>query len=83
MRSFFLTLTLKWSGHVVLSLIINKEAKIPKGFPGGSALKNLPANAGDVGLIPGLGRSSGEGNGNRLVFLPGKSHGPRSLTGYC
>ena len=57
MRSFFLTLTLKWSGHVVLSLIINKEAKIPKGFPGGSALKNLPANAGDVGLIPGLGNA--------------------------
>ena len=59
-------LTLKWSGHVVLSLIINKEAKIPKGFPGGSALKNLPATAGDAGLIPGLGRSSGEGDGNRL-----------------
>ena len=27
------------------------------GFPGGSAVKNLPANAGDTGLIPGLGRS--------------------------
>ena len=30
------------------------------GFPGGSVVKNLPANAGDAGLIPGLGRSSGE-----------------------
>ena len=26
-------------------------------FPGGSGVNNLPANAGDVGLIPGLGRS--------------------------
>ena len=26
-------------------------------FPGGAVLKNLPANAGDTGLIPGLGRS--------------------------
>ena len=32
------------------------------GFPGGSAVKNLPANVGDAGLIPGLGRSPGEGN---------------------
>ena len=37
-------------------------------FPGGSAIKNLPANAEDVGLIPGLGRSLGEGNGNPLWF---------------
>ena len=36
-------------------------------FPGGSAVKNLPAKAGDVGnpgLIPGSGRSPAEGNGN-------------------
>ena len=32
-------------------------------FPGGSVVKNLPANSGDAGLIPGLGRSPGEGNG--------------------
>ena len=32
--------------------------------PGGSVVKNLPANAGDVGSIPGSGRSPGEGNGN-------------------
>ena len=35
-----------------------------RGFPSGSVVKNLPANAGDVGLIPGLGRSPGGGNGN-------------------
>ena len=33
-------------------------------FPGGSVVKNPPANAGDAGLIPGLGRSPGVGNGN-------------------
>ena len=32
----------------------------------GSAVKNLPANAGDAGLIPELGRSPGGGNGNSL-----------------
>ena len=31
-------------------------------------VKNLPANAGDTDLIPGLGRSSGEGNGNPLQY---------------
>ena len=34
------------------------------GFPGGSVVKNPPANAGDTGLIPGSERSPGEGNGN-------------------
>ena len=40
-----------------------------RGFPGGSAVKNLPANAGNLGSIPGLGRSSGEGNGNPLKYF--------------
>ena len=39
-----------------------------QGFPGGSVVKNPPANAGDADLIPGLGRSSGEGNGNPLQY---------------
>ena len=34
------------------------------GFPGGSVVKNLPAKAEASGLIPGLGRSPGEGKGN-------------------
>ena len=38
------------------------------GFPGGSVVKNLPVNAGDLGLIPGLGRSPGEGTGNPLQY---------------
>ena len=40
--------------------------KLCCGFPGSLVVKNLPANAGDVGLIPGLGRSPGEGSGNLL-----------------
>ena len=38
------------------------------GFPGGSVIKNPPANAGDAGLIPGSGRSLGERNGNSLQY---------------
>ena len=51
-----------------------------------AVVKNLPPNAGDTrdtGLIPGLGRPPGGGNGNPLsVFLPGESHGQRTLVGY-
>ena len=35
-------------------------------FSGGSVVKNPPADAGGAGLIPGSGRSSGEGKGNPL-----------------
>ena len=38
------------------------------GFTGGSVVKNLPANAGDLGSIPESGRSPGEGNGNSLQY---------------
>ena len=41
------------------------------GFPGGSVVKNQPAkagDAGDVGLIPGLGRLPGGGNGYPLQY---------------
>ena len=42
-----------------------------KGFPGGTVVKNLPANTGDaknVGSIPGSGRSPRVGNGNPLQY---------------
>ena len=55
------------------------------GFPGGSVVKNLPANAGDTDLIPGSGRFPRVGNGNPLhtpVSLPGKFHGQRSVVGH-
>ena len=37
-----------------------------RGFPGGSVVKNQPANIADAGSIPGSGRAHGEGNGNPL-----------------
>ena len=37
-------------------------------FPGGSEVKASACNAGDLGSIPGLGRSPGEGNGNPLQY---------------
>ena len=39
-----------------------------RGFPGGTAVKNPPANAGDSGSIPGSGRCPGGGNGNPLHY---------------
>ena len=46
-------------------------------------VKNLPANAGDGGLILGLERSPGEGHGNPLQYsCLEKSHGQRRLAGY-
>ena len=52
-------------------------------FPGGSAVKNPPANAGEVGLIPGWGETPWCRNWQTTpVFLPGESHGQRSLASY-
>ena len=44
-------------------------------------VKNLPANAGDTGSIPELGRSPGEGNGNPLQYS-GLEHGSYSPWGH-
>ena len=41
---------------------------LPEGLPCGSEVKSLPANAGDKGSIPGLGRVSGERNGNSVHY---------------
>ena len=45
------------------------KIKQGRGFPGGSAAKNLPANAENMGLIPDLGRYPGEGNGTHSSTL--------------
>ena len=42
--------------------------QFPKGFPGGSELKNPPGNVGDAGSISGLGGSPGEANGSPLQY---------------
>ena len=109
-------------GPRVLCFLIPCPLSGARGFPGSSAGKEFICNAGDPGLIPGLGRSPGEGLGYPLqyswaslvaqmvknllqcgrsefdpwvgkipwrrarqptsVFLPGESHGWRSLVGY-
>ena len=51
--------------------IFNKSLEELRGFPGDTALKNMPAtaeDAKDMGSIPGSGRSSGKGNGNPLRY---------------
>ena len=44
------------------------RAKLELGFPGGSEVKVSACNVGDLGSIPGSGRSPGEGNGNPLQY---------------
>ena len=51
-------------------------------FPGGSDGKESACSAAGPDLTPELGRCPGEGNGNPLQFLHGKSHGQGSLVGY-
>ena len=51
-----------------------------QGFPGGSKVKNLLANAEYTGLIPESGRSLEKEMATTPVFLPGKSHGQWSLS---
>ena len=53
-----------------------------KDFPGGSDGKASVCNAGDLGLIPGLGRSPGEGNGSPLLYSC-LENPMDSLVGYC
>ena len=54
-----------------------------QGCLGGAVVKNLFANAGDLGSIPGSERSSGGGKDSLFQYsCPGKSHGQRSLAGY-
>ena len=53
------------------------------GFPGGSDSKESSCNVGDLGSIPGVGKSSGGGHGNPLQYSFLKNpHRQRSLAGY-
>ena len=45
------------------------ESQVKLNFPGNLVVKNLPGNAGDLGLITGLGKFPGEGNDNPLQYL--------------
>ena len=60
-----------------------KDSSCTEDFPGGSEVKNLPANAGDLGSIPELGRSPWRRKWQLTpVFLPGEFHGQRSLADF-
>ena len=61
-------------------IISSKMAQ--RGFPGSSVVKNPPANAGDMGPIPGLGGSLGEGIATHSSTLAWEIHGQSSLAGY-
>ena len=54
--------------YFVYQLLILYWGIADQGFPGGSGSKESACNAGDPCLIPGLGGSSGEGNGNPLQY---------------
>ena len=59
-----------------------RAVAIKSGCPGGSDGKESTCNEGDLGLIPGLGRSPGGGNGNSLQHSSLESpHAQRSLVG--
>ena len=61
----------EWSLKEPLKKLLEPDGFVAWGFPGGTVVKNLPANTGaprDMGLIPGLGRSPGEGNGKPLQY---------------
>ena len=67
------------------TVVICNSVSLDKNFQVALVMKNPPPSAGDMGVmgpIPGLGKSSGVGHGNRLQFLPGKSHGQRNLASY-
>ena len=66
-----------WGKSPWLTSILENSTKGPSGlwlgpqvwgFPHSSVSKESACSAGDLGLIPGLGRSSGEGNGNPLQY---------------
>ena len=62
-------LKLFFDGLLFKNILLKYRGLLYLGFPGGSEVKASAYNAGDLGLIPGSGRSSGEGNGNPLQYF--------------
>ena len=68
-----ISLFVKWDSNCDDSFqyLLDAHYVLVMDFPGGALVENPPVNAGDTGdagLIPGLGRSPGEGNGNPLAW---------------
>ena len=58
----------KWLYHVAFQIAMNETCYCSSGFPHSSVGKESACSAGDLGLIPGSGRSPGGGNGNPLQY---------------
>ena len=56
------------SKFIAALFAISQDMDTTQSFSGSSVLKNPPANDGDMGSIPGSGRTPGEGNGNPLQY---------------
>ena len=79
---FWLNFQILWCPEMVKITIVNTYI-VTLGFPGGSDSNESGCNVGDLGLIPGLGRSAGEGHGNPLQYsCLDNPHGQRYLAGY-
>ena len=61
-------------GHCAFCFLFLHSYLVTLGFPGGSNGKESACSAGDMGLIPGSGRSPGEGNDNPLQYSCLKNH---------
>ena len=72
--------------HLSITWIFSLPKSQGRGFPGGTVVENPSAKAGDtrdLGLMPGSGRSPWRKKWQPTpVFLPGESHGQKSLAGY-
>ena len=78
--SYFLSLQTFFS--VIIPSVFVNQGLWNMGFPCSSVGKDSACNAGDLGSIPGLGKSPGEEKWQPTpIFLPGKSQGQRSLVG--
>ena len=64
----FFTISTTWEGQRTSAIHMDSHASLGRGFLGGSEVKNSLANAGDMGLILGSGRSPREGNGNPFQY---------------
>ena len=89
MQLYFLSIYLFVLSNTISSLrqiycypYIVDEDRTSLGFPGSAVVKNPPAKAGDLGLISGLGRSPGSGNGNPLQYSCLGNPMDRSLVGH-
>ena len=75
-------ITLRRIKHLIYTAKKKKKTKM-SGFPGGSVSKESTCNVGDLGSIPGLGRSPREGNSYLLQYSCLENpYGQRSLVGY-